>query len=397
MSKGILNGIKVLDLTRVVAGPYCGMLLGDMGATVYKVERPKGGDDGRAYGPYVNGESVYYINFNRSKYGCTLNLKSNEGKEIFKEMVKHVDVVIENYRPGTMDKLGLGYDVLKEVNPSIIYGSVSGFGHSGRYRDRAGYDIIGQAMGGLMSTTGWPDGEETRTGTPIADVLAGLSMTIGVLASIINRNDTGEGQKVDIALVDSVVSAMANLNLIYLGSGIIPGRIGNRYESTYPYDSFKASDGNVIIGAGNTKLYQLLCDVMQRPELKNDKRFKTANDRVKNHIEMKNVVEQWSIKHTVKDIASMLTDAGVPSSPINSVDKVVEDEHISVDREMFPTIEHPVYGKMKVTNNQIKFNVRKSGPTKPAPLLGEDNEMIFYELAGISKEEVAKLKEKGVI
>ena len=273
MSKDLLDGVIVLDLTRVLAGPYSGMMLADMGATVIKLENPKGGDDTRKMGPFINNNSVYYANFNRSKLGCTLNLKDPEGKEIFKELVKKADIVIENYRPGTMEKLGLGYDVLKEINPGIIYGAVSGFGHTGPYSKRAGYDIVGQAMGGLMSTTGWPDGPATRVGTPMGDVLGGLNMTIGILAALVNKQKTGLGEKVDVALVDSVASAMENITMIYQATGRIPQRIGNRYESTYPYDVFPAKDGDVVIAAGNNKLYGLLCDVMKQPELKTDPRF----------------------------------------------------------------------------------------------------------------------------
>lgn len=231
--EGLLDGIVVLDLGRVLACPYAATMMADMGATVIKIENPKGGDDTRKMGPFVNGNSVYYANFNRGKVGVTLNLKEPEGKEIFKEMVKKADVVLENYRPGTMEKLGLGYDVLKEVNPGIIYGSISGFGHTGPLSKRAGYDIVGQAMGGLMSTTGWPDGPATRTGTPMGDVLGALNMTVGVLAALVNKQRTGKGEKVDVALVDSVAAAMENITMIYQSTGRIPQRIGNRYESTY--------------------------------------------------------------------------------------------------------------------------------------------------------------------
>ncbi len=241
--EGLLEGVTVLDLTRVLAGPYCGMLLADMGANVIKVEDPNGGDDSRSMGPFINGQSCYFINFNRSKRGCTLNLKDENAKAVFKQMVKKADIVIENYRPGTMEKLGLGYDQLKELNPGLIYGCVSGFGHTGPLSRRAGYDIIGQAMGGLMSTTGWPGGEPTRTGTPIGDVLGGLNLAIGVLAALNRKQRTGKGEKVDVALVDSVVSAMTNITMIYLAEGRGPSLIGNRYESTYPYDSFRAGDG----------------------------------------------------------------------------------------------------------------------------------------------------------
>lgn len=396
-NKGILDGIIVLDLTRVLAGPYCGMLMADMGATVYKIEVPEKGDDSRAFGPYVNGESVYYMNFNRSKQGCTLNLKAPEGKEIFKEMVKKADVVIENYRPGTMEKLGLGYDVLKEINPAIVYGSVSGFGHSGPYSKRAGYDIIGQAMGGLMSTSGWPGGEPTRTGTPMGDVLGGLSMTIGVLAALVNKNKSGQGEKVDISLVDSVVSSMTNINMIYLATGRIPERIGNRYESTYPYDSFRAKDGSVIIAAGNDKLYGLLCDLMEKPELKADARFVEVKDRVVNHADLKAYIEAWSLQFTVDEVVEMMNRIGAPSCPINTIDRVVADPHIAIDRNMFPEIDHPVAGKMQVTNNQLKFSNKKAYPRNPAPTLGQDNEKIYGGFLGMDANRISQLKENGII
>ena len=228
-AKGLLDGIRVLDLTRVLAGPYCGMMLADMGAEVIKIELPGKGDDSRANAPQIVNEekglkeSAYYINLNRNKLGITLNLKSEKGKEIFRQLVRQSDIVLENYRPGVMEKLGLGYEQLREINPKIIYGAVSGFGHTGPYSKRAGYDIVGQAMSGLMSTTGWPGGAPTRTGTAIADVVGGLNCTIGVLAAYINMLKTGVGEKVDIALVDGMVSALEIINMIYLVQGRITG------------------------------------------------------------------------------------------------------------------------------------------------------------------------------
>jgi len=396
MSKGILDGIVVLDLTRVLAGPYCGMLLADMGATVYKIEQPRKGDDSRAFGPFVNGESAYYMNLNRNKLGVTLNLKSPEGKEIFKEMVKKADVVIENYRPGTMEKLSLGYDVLKEINPGIVYGSVSGFGHYGPYSARAGYDIIGQAMGGLMSTTGWPDGQPTRTGTAMGDVLGGLSCTIGVIAAVVNKIKTGEGQKVDVALVDSVVSSLEIITQIYIATGRIPERIGNRYESAYPYDSFKAKDGDVIIACGNDKLYKLLVEVMKQPELLTDERFVTNAQRVKNHVDLKHIVEAWTKQYEVDEIVDSLLSVGVPSSPINTIDRVVKDPHIAGAREMFVEVEHPVAGKTTLTGDHIKFSDKKAEIRTPAPTLGQHNFSVYESLLGLSEEKIKKYIEKGV-
>ena len=396
-NKGLLEGIVVLDLTRVLAGPYCGTLIADMGATVIKVENPIGGDDSRSMGPFINGNSVYYANFNRSKLGCTLNLKTSEGKEIFKELVKKADIIIENYRPGTMEKLGLGYDELKKENPAIIYGAVSGFGHTGPLSKRAGYDIIGQAMGGLMSTTGWPGGPATRSGTPLGDVLGGLNLAIGILAALVNREKTGLGEKVDVALVDSVASAMENITMIYQATGRIPQRICNRYESTYPYDSFPANDGDVIIAAGNNKLFSILCEIMEQPELKNDSRFLDVKSRVANHDDLFEIVSTWTKKYSVEEIDKKLNDAGCPASIVNTIDRLVVDRQIAGAREMFPEIEQPGIGKLQITACPQKLTRTKSYPRKAAPLLGEDNIDIYGKLLGFDENKIKELKEKGII
>lgn len=394
---GLLNGIVVLDLTRVLAGPYSGMLLADMGAEVLKIEVPEKGDDSRAFGPFLNGESTYYMNLNRNKKGMTLNLKAEEGKEIFRELVKKADVVIENYRPGTMEKLGLGYEELKKINPSIVYGCVSGFGHYGPYSKRAGYDIIGQAVGGLMSTTGWPGGEPTRTGTAMGDVLGGLSVTIGVLAAVINKMKTGEGQKVDVALVDSVVSSLEIITQIYLATGRVPEKIGNRYESTYPYDSFKAKDGSVVIACGNQKLFGLLCDFMRNPELFQNPDYQTNAQRVEKHAELKVIIEEWSVNYTIDAIVDGLLAIGVPAGPINTIDRIVKDPHIAVAREMFVDVEHPVAGKTTLTGNHLKFSDKKACIESPAPVLGQDNVEMFQKFLGFDADKVNSLKENGVI
>jgi len=388
--KGLLDGVRVLDLTRVLAGPYCCMMFADMGAEVIKIELPGKGDDSRRNAPIVNGESAYFMNLNRNKRGMTLNLKSEEGKRIFKELVKKSDIVVENYRPGVMEKLGLGYDVLKKVNPSIIYGAVSGFGHYGPYSKRAGYDIIGQAMSGLMSTTGWPGGQPTRTGTAISDVLGGMSVCIGILAAYINRMKTGEGEKVDVSLVDSTVSALEIINMIYLCTGRVPDRIGNRYEAIYPYDSFEANDGMVIIACGNDKLYGLLKGVLPIPELEAEK-FNTNIKRVENHTDLKSIIEAWTRERTIDEIVETLLAAGIPASPVNTIDRVIKDPHIAGAREMFVDLEHPVAGKMKVTGNQLKFTNHKVSIDTPAPLLGQHTEEILKELLGMSHEEYEDL------
>jgi CoA:oxalate CoA-transferase len=397
MSRGILEGIVVLDLSRVLAGPYAGMLLADMGADVIKVEIPKRGDDSRAFGPFINGESAYYMNLNRNKKGVTLNLKSVEGKNMFLELVKKADVVLENYRPGTMEKLGLGYEVLQEVNPGIIYGCVSGFGHYGPYSQRAGYDIIAQAAGGLMSTTGWPDGGPTRTGTAMGDVLGGLSVTIGLLAALVNKAKTGEGQKVDVALVDSVVSSLEIINQIYLATGRNPERIGNRYESTYPYDSFHVKDGQVVIACGNDKLFALLANKMEKPELITDERFVTNNDRVTNHAPLKAIIEDWSVNYTIDEIEEMLLEIGIPTAPINTIERIVKDPHIAKAREMFVEVEHPVAGKTTLTGNHIKFSNLNPEIKSPAPTLGQHNKELYANLLGLDNETLQQYQEKNII
>lgn len=392
---GLLSGVKVLDMTRVLAGPYCGMMLADMGADVIKIEMPGRGDDARRNAPIVNGESAYFMNLNRNKRGMTLNLKSEKGKEIFRKLVKNADIVLENYRPGVMEKLGLGYEELRKINPAIVYGAVSGFGHYGPYSQRAGYDIIGQAMSGLMSTTGWPDSAPTRTGTAISDVMGGASCCIGVLAAYANRLKTGIGDKVDVSLVDSMVSSLEIINMIYLCTGRIPSRIGNRYEAIYPYDSFQAKEGMVIIACGNDKLYNILKEKLSIPELE-DERFATNIKRVENHAPLKEIIEKWTKERDIDDIVEFLLEAGIPASPVNTIDRVTKDPHIAGAREMFVDLEHPVAGKMKVTGNQLKFTNHKIVIDTPAPVLGQHTEAIVKEELGVSEEEYEEMKAEGV-
>ena len=393
--EGALSGLRVIDLTRVLAGPFCTMMLADMGAEVIKVEEPGKGDDSRHFAPFRNGESAYYMNLNRNKKGVTLNLK--KGRDIFIELVKTADVLVENYRPGTMDRLGLGYETLKKINPRLVYGAVSGFGDTGPYRLRPGYDIIGQAMGGLMSTTGWPGGEPTRTGTAMGDVLAGLSVTIGILAALRHRDQTGCGQKVDVALVDSVVASLEVITQIYLTDGHIPERIGNRYESTYPYDSFKANDGDVVIAAANDKLWKLVCQVIEQPELQNDERFDTNHKRVQRHAEIKPIIEAWAKAHSVDEIVDKMLAAGVPSAPINTIDRLVKDPHIAVAREMFVDVEHPKAGVLKLTGAHIKLTETPPAIRTPSPELGQHNMEVFGSLLGMVSSDIEKLTQDGVL
>ncbi|MDD3655809.1 MAG: CoA transferase [Atribacterota bacterium] len=391
-----LEGIKVLDLTRVLAGPFCTMLLADLGAEVIKLEIPVKGDDTRQYPPFIGSESGYFMNLNRNKKSITLDLKKSESKEIFKDLIKKVDVIIENFRPTTMEQLGLGYENLKEINPQIIYASISGFGHFGRYKDRPGYDIIGQAMGGIMSVTGWPDSPPTRTGTAIADILAALNSAIGILTALRYRDISGEGQKVDVALVDSVVSAMETLTQIYIVEKRIPKREGNRYEFIYPYDSFKAKDGWFVLGVGNDNIWERYCKFIGKEYLSKDERFNINSNRVKNHAEIKKIVEEWASNKEVNMVVSELLSNKIPCAPIYSVDQVVNDPHISEDREMFWETEHPTLGKIKIGGNPIKLSKTPPSIRKAPPILGEDTENVLEDILSYSREKIDKLKKTDI-
>lgn len=393
-----LENIVVLDMTRVVAGPFCGAMLGDLGATVIKIEVPGRGDDARAYGPYINEESLYYSNLNRNKHGVTLNLKSEKGKELFLRLVKKADIVIENFRPGVMERLGLGYDELKKVNPQIIYGEISGFGSYGPYRDRPGYDIIAQAMGGLMSVTGQAGNPPTRVGSAIGDILGGLNLSIGVLAAINERNITGEGQKVDISLVDCVVASLEQAVQRYIVSEEVPKRIGNSYQSIAPYDTYQAADGYVVIGCGNQKMYEKLChEILKKPELTEDERFLTIPLRVKNQAQMKEYIEAWTSKQSVNEIVETLLGKGIPSSPIFDLKDIINDEHISRAREMIVHSHHPVMGDIILNGNPVKMTASKTDIRKASPTLGEDNSEVYGGFLGLSDKEIKELYRDGVI
>jgi len=395
--KGSLNGIKVIDLTHVLAGPFCTMMLGDLGADIIKIEIPKKGDDTRNYLPFIKGESAYFMNVNRNKRSLELNLKHPEGKKILLDLVKKADVVIENFKPGTMEKLGLGYEKLKKVNKKIIYACISGFGHYGPYKNRPGYDLIGQAMGGMMSVTGWPDSPPTRTGTAIADILAGLSCCIGILSALRESEISGEGQKVDIALVDSVVAAMETLNQIYIVEGRIPKRNGNRYEFFYPYDSFKASDGWFVFAIGNREMWKRFCSVMENDALFDDDSYNSVAKRVENHKQLKKIIEKWSNSKNVKEVVDVLLGNKIPAAPIYNVDQVVNDEHIANAREMFVEVDHPIAGKTKIAGSQLKLSKNKPSIRIPAPLLGQHSIEILKDDLNLSEEYINHLKNEKVI
>ncbi len=391
-----LLGVRVLDMSRVLAGPFTGMLLADMGADVIKLEIPGRGDDSRQFPPFKDNESMYYVNLNRGKKSITLNLKTDEGKSIFKELVKQSDILLENFRPGTMEKLGLGYGELKKINPRLIYSAISGFGQTGPYRHRPGYDIIGQAMGGLLSITGWPDGPPTRSGTAIGDILSSLFCTIGALAALQIRNQTGCGQLVDVSLVDSVFAALENIPQVYYVEGHVPERIGNRYEFIYPYDTFQVKDGWVVIGIANDSLWARFLKATGL-QLEDDSRFKSNPLRVKNHADLREILEKWSKDKTKNEILDILAEAGVPSCPIYDIKEASEDPHIQGARQMVQEIEQPGLGTVKVQGNPIKMSMTNPHPRGPAPSLGGDTYNVLKDLLGLSEDKLNDLREKSVI
>jgi len=395
--KGPLDGVKVLDLTRVLAGPFCTMILADLGAEVIKIERPGVGDDSRHFTPFIKGQSAYFININRGKKSIVINLKHPKGKKLFLELVKKADVVVENFRPGTMERLGLDYEVLKKVNPRIIYASISGFGQYGPYRDRPAYDLIAQAMGGIMSITGWPETPPTRVGTAIADILAGLYCCIAILAALRAREITGLGQRIDIAMVDSVMASCEAYNEMWLVEKRIPTRIGNRYEFIYPYDSFRAKDGWIVIGVGNNEMWKRFCQAIGRPELIDDERFNTNEKRVKNYKEVKKIVEEWTSKRSTNETLSTLLKYEIPCAPVYNMKDVCEDEHIAKVREMVVEIDQPGVGKVKIVGTPIKTYPIECKVRGAAPLLGQHTKEILKELLGLSENDVQRLKDEGVI
>jgi CoA:oxalate CoA-transferase len=311
-----LSGLKVLDLSRVLAGPYCGMVLADLGAEVVKVEMPGIGDDSRAFGPFVGSESAYFMSLNRNKESITLNLKEEKAKEIFLRLVEKFDVVLENYRPGTMEKLGLGYDRLSQVNPRLIYAATSGFGHTGPYSLKPAYDVVVQGMGGIMSITGHPGGPPTRVGASIGDITAALFTIIGILAALNMRHETGKGQKVDVAMLDSQVAILENAIARYEVTGQVPGRIGNRHPSITPFSSVKASDGYLIIAIGNDSLWGKFCHLVGREELIDDPLYRTNKDRTDNWDALEPVLTEIFADKTVDEWISLLESAGIPCGPI---------------------------------------------------------------------------------
>ncbi|MCK8825621.1 CaiB/BaiF CoA transferase family protein [Fuchsiella alkaliacetigena] len=376
-----LAGVKVLDLTRVLVGPYCTMMLENLGADIIKVERPETGDDSRNFGPFFEDgeESAYFVSLNSGKRSIVLNLKEEEDLTTFKKLVQQVDILVENFRPGTMEKLGIGYETLKELNPKLIYAAASGFGHSGPDSQKAAYDMIVQAASGIMSITGHPEGPPVRVGVSIGDIVAGIFTATGVLAALYQRTVTGEGQKVDVAMLDCQVAILENAIARYMVEGEPPEPMGARHPSITPFQAFKAQDGWFVIAAGNDVLWAKLCEALEREDLVEDPRFKNNADRTENIDQLVEILEGELATKTVAEWQEILDEYGVPSSPINTVDKLFDDPQLAA-RNMLVNLEG-YSEEMFVAGNPIKMSNLPEEESKPrAPKLGEHTEEIIAEL-----------------
>jgi len=392
---GPLHDIKVLDFTRVLAGPYATMILGDLGAEIIKIEQQGSGDDSRAYGPYLKGESAYFMSLNRNKQSLTLNLKTSEGIDIVNKLVEQVDVVVENFRPGTMEKLGIGYDKLKEINPRLIYASTSGYGQTGPYSHRPAYDAVVQALGGIMSITGQPGGQPTRVGSSVGDITAGLFCAIGILTALHERNQSGEGQMVDVAMLDCQVAILENAISRYGVTGEIPRPVGNRHPSIVPFEPFDTQTSPIMVAVGNDHLWKIFCDLINL-DIAEDPRFAVNPKRNENYLALRPIIANRLKEKTSEEWQTIFDKAGIPNGPINSVDKVVQNEQV-LAREMIVELDHPVAGKMRMPGIPIKLS-RTPGELKdPAPVLGEDTDSLLKKYLKLSDEKIEELRINRVI
>jgi formyl-CoA transferase len=398
IENGALRDVRILDLTRVLSGPLAAMWLGDLGADVIKIEMPGKGDDARLTPIHVNGYSTFFAAMNRNKRSVTLNLKAEEGRNILLEMAKQADVVLSNYRPGVMEKLGLGYEDFRKVNERIIFATVSGFGQNSKYASRPAYDIVGQGMGGIMALNGPEGSDPTRVGTSIADVTAGMNTVIGILAALHARTLTGKGQCVDISLVDSVLALMPSENVRYFVGGQLVPRLGNRYAGNAPYGSFKAKDKYFNLACGSDKLFRKFAvEILKQPELAEDERFSIMAKRAENYPLVKAFVEEWASAYTVDEIVELCLSHGIPAGPIWNMDDISKDSYFTEDRDMLISLDQPGVGRITVTNSPVKLSDTKTAVRRPAPALGEHNVEVYGELLGYDEEKLAELKKNAII
>jgi formyl-CoA transferase len=374
-----LQGIRVLDLSRVLAGPYCTMVLGDLGADVIKVESPEG-DETRGWGPpFAEGESAYYLCVNRNKRSIVVDFKTEQGRSTLRQLIQKSDVLVENFRPGTLARFALDFESASTLNPFLIYCSISGFGQTGPLRDKPGYDFMIQAMGGLMSITGEPDGEPMKVGVAVADLFAGQNAVIAILAALQARTLTGRGQHLDISLFDSQLGMLANVASNYLISGSLPKRYGNAHANIVPYQSFQASDEWFTVAVGNDRQFERFCDVIGNPELAHDPRFVTNAGRVENRDALISILKPILLTRYANDWLSALEAAGIPCGPINTLDKVFAEPQ-AAERGMLIRMEHSSIGDLRLVGSPLKLSDTPVEYRFPPPGLGEHTEQILSEL-----------------
>ena len=378
--KGPLSGLTVIDLSRILAGPYCTLMLAELGARVIKVEAPETGDDARQYGPFVNGKSAYFQSVNRGKESLVLNLKADGDKVILKKLLAKADVIVENFRPGTMEKLGFGWETLKQEYPNLIYASASGFGHSGPDMYRPAYDMVVQGMGGIMSVTGHPGSPPTRIGMSIGDIGSGLYATIGIQAALYHRQLTGEATKVDIGMLDCQVALLENAVMRYHVNGTAPGPLGARHPSITPFEAYQTEDGYIIVSAGNDALFVKLCESLEKLEWVNDARYTTNDLRNQNVDALKTEMEAVLMSNTTAHWVDRLGDFGIPASPINDIGQAATHPQ-TIARNMIVSIDDPITGPMKVSGNPVKISGFDDPETRtPAPNLDEHRDLILEEI-----------------
>jgi crotonobetainyl-CoA:carnitine CoA-transferase CaiB-like acyl-CoA transferase len=391
-----LDDLFVLDLSRILSGPVCTMLLADMGAEVIKVEPPPSGDDSRQWGPpFINGISTYFLSVNRNKKSIGLNLKTDAAKQVLWKLVERADVLVENFRPGVLGKLGFGYDAIVRRNPRIVYCSISGFGQTGPYRDRPGYDVIAQGESGMMDLTGYPDGPPAKLGSSLADVIAGLYALNGILLALLARHKTGRGQQVDVSLLDGMVSTLTYQALIYLSTGRSPTRLGTRHPSIVPYECFQAKDGFVNIAVTNQKQWEHFCRVLGLPEIAADPRFETMKERLAHYHELRPVIDRIVSKMSRSEIIPLMDGVGIPAGPINTVGEILEDPHIHA-REMVVQLTHPEYGPLRMLGIPIKLSDTPGAVGNAPPCFGEHNLEVLSKL-GYTEDEIRRFAESGAI
>jgi crotonobetainyl-CoA:carnitine CoA-transferase CaiB-like acyl-CoA transferase len=375
-----LDDIFVLDLSRILSGPFCTMMLGDMGATEVKVEPPPRGDDTRLWGPpFVNGISTYFLSITRNKRSIGLNLKSPEGQDVLWKLVDRADVLVENFRPGVLEKLGFGYDAVSRRNPRLIYASISGYGQTGPYRNRPGYDVVAQGESGIVDLTGEPDRQPVKVGASIADIVAGLYAYQGILLAMLARHRTGKGQRIDVGLLDSMISTLTYQAMSYFATGKSPTRMGTRHPSIVPYETFETRDGFVNIGAANEKQWKNLCRALGFPELASDPRFDTMAGRLTNYTELRAILDGALRKLTRAETFDLLAQYELPVGPINTVAEVLEDPHIHA-REMVQELTHPEYGPLRYVGIPVKLSDTPGALQSPPPRFGEHNTHVLREL-----------------